>query len=48
MRKWDVRVITNPVCVIHGHQKCVLQNIFFFVIKSKLLLQQSAMTIPLG
>lgn len=48
MRIWDVRVISNPVCVIHGQKKCVLQNIFFYVIKSKLALQQSAMTIPLG
>ena len=46
MRKWDVCVISNPVCVIHGHQKCVPQDIFFLVIKNKLVIQQSAMTIP--
>lgn len=39
--------ISTTVCVIHGHQKCVLQNIFLLVIKSKLVLQQSVMTIPL-
>lgn len=43
-----VCVISNLVCVIYGQQKCVLQNIFSLVIKSKLVLQQSAMIIPHG
>lgn len=43
-----VCVISNNACMIHGYQKCVLQNIFILVIKSKLVLQKSAMTIPPG